>query len=520
MANNHRISGELEIKIREMCEKGYNATHIGKQFNISKTTVGKWAIQNGFNLSKNTSSKTLDLEPKIIEMLKMGIPRKIICSELKVHFDTVTRVAAHHGLTKILRNPKENALLKILSKEEVESRIPDNSRFLHYDETINKYVFLCTVTNKEFSKSTGKIDQGSPYGKSGKQLTELDFIEKLKSMNYTIKPGTFTKTKEPVIVYCPKGHERVLSKANYALKFNCPTCGNNGTSGPEQEILAWVRQFYPNAYKLKLPGNITKHKEIDIYIPELKLGIEYCGLYYHKEDVNSSVEERDIAESKHYKKMLIANSLGIELITIFGDEWESNGEQIRGFLKSKLQSNKYKIQARQCNVVEINKKDAKLFLDNTHIQGADESIVYFGLYFKGDLAGVISGGRHPHRHVSDDKSLYLNRLAFSYDLTVSGGASKLLSHLIKYAKSNGFNKIISWSDNRWSNGGIYKTLGFQFDSQLDKGRGLSDGSIWPDYTYVYRGKRITRHVAKSNNLIELELDKVWDCGKKKWQLYL
>ena len=57
MANKSKIVGEVEVAVREMCEKGYNATHIGKQLGLAKDTIKLWAKKNGIELNLRLSIK-------------------------------------------------------------------------------------------------------------------------------------------------------------------------------------------------------------------------------------------------------------------------------------------------------------------------------------------------------------------------------------------------------------------------------------------------------------------------------
>lgn len=65
---------------------------------------------------------------------------------------------------------------------------------------------------------------------------------------------------------------------------------------------------------------VIKPKEIDIYLPDLKIGIEYNGLYWH------SIEHGNDKYS-HRNKSLACRKLGIRLIHIF--EFENLDEQIQ-----------------------------------------------------------------------------------------------------------------------------------------------------------------------------------------------
>lgn len=65
---------------------------------------------------------------------------------------------------------------------------------------------------------------------------------------------------------------------------------------------------------------IIKPLELDIYIPELKLGLEYNGLYWH-------CVERGFPKDKHRLKSIACKNQGIRLIHIY--EFEDLDEQIQ-----------------------------------------------------------------------------------------------------------------------------------------------------------------------------------------------
>jgi hypothetical protein len=507
MPNKSKIVGEIEVKVREMCEKGYNPTHIGKQVGLAKDTIKSWANKNGIVLSNRLSSKIIDLEPKIIELLKNGVSRKQIQTQLHVHYDQVTEISLRHGIK--IKDQLEAAIDKTISLEEAQKRLPpDGSQVIGYDQQKNKYI-IKALDGFIYHKSSAKIKQGDPRGKSGTPLTIENVKEQLVKLGYEYVEGFTIKRKPLKAKHLKCGQIRENRLENFYFQ-DCPTCSNTGTSKAELELLEWVRTFYPSAHKYKFQERITKPKEIDIYIPELKLGIEYCGLYFHSEKIENA------GESKHYKKMLAANEIGIRLITIFENEWLNKRDQIKGFLISIFKRNERIVYARDCKVVELDCDVANAFLNETHIQGkTTNNGIFYGLVYEGELLAVVNGGMHPQKAQKSD-TLYLNRLAFKFNTTVVGGSSRLFSYLVKYAKSNNYNKIISWSDNRWSEGNVYSTLGFTFDSQKLKGRGLRDGSIWPEFYYCFMGSIYTKKGVKKLQLDTTMLPKVYDCGKKRW----
>lgn len=77
------------------------------------------------------------------------------------------------------------------------------------------------------------------------------------------------------------------------------------------------------------------------------------------------------------------------------------------------------------------------------------------------------------RHTRQRDDLVLDRLCFKDDVTVRGGASKLFKHAAIWAKNKNHNKIISFSDKRWSKGVVYEKLEF-----------VKEATLYPDYSYV------------------------------------
>lgn len=100
---------------------------------------------------------------------------------------------------------------------------------------------------------------------------------------------------------CDKGHEWKASIVSRRRNHFCPICNSNKqTSICEKAIV-----YYLEKKKIKLIENYKiGRKEIDIYIPSLKLGIEYDGQYYHRDLV------KDLNKNELCKKN------GIKLIRI------------------------------------------------------------------------------------------------------------------------------------------------------------------------------------------------------------
>ena len=113
------------------------------------------------------------------------------------------------------------------------------------------------------------------------------------------------------------------------------------------------------------------------------------------------------------------------------------------------------------------------------------------------------------KKMSDDEwnlSRFCNKLGFS----AVGGASKLLKYFIEAYKPS---RIVSYADKDWSQGNLYEKLGFKKVYETK-----------PDYKYI-DSKSIKRlHKSKfrksKTGISEssLNLPKIWDCGKIKYNL--
>ena len=95
-------------------------------------------------------------------------------------------------------------------------------------------------------------------------------------------------THKKVWWMCAKGHE--WPAAIYSRKTSgCPVCsGETKTSFPEQAILFYFRQVTTARSRFQ----IKPRTEIDIYLPDLQIGIEYDGSYYHKGILSEEREQR------------------------------------------------------------------------------------------------------------------------------------------------------------------------------------------------------------------------------------
>ena len=253
--------------------------------------------------------------------------------------------------------------------------------------------------------------------------------------------------------------------------------------------------------------------ELDIYIPDKKTAIEFNGSYWHSEACLSSVEARN----KHINKLKLCREKEIRLFNVFENTWDDRQKQYLNLIRSSLGLNTVNIGARECS---INEDICKDFYNQYHIQGYGRgTIKFFNLVCYNEVVASISVSKH-HRQNASSKSIVLNRLCFKDGYNVRGGASRLFKYMTGWAKDNGYSDIISFSDNCWTDGDIYKILDFELVKEYG-----------PDYFYwdikkrCYRSKQSQKK--KSTNCpdgkterewcMEMGLYRIYDCGKKLWK---
>ena len=110
---------------------------------------------------------------------------------------------------------------------------------------------------------------------------------------------------------CEKGHEWEASVSNrHRLKVGCPYCSQS-ISFPEKAIFFYLKRYIndiiPN-YRSKDINN----KEIDIFLPNIKFGIEYDGLAFHNKLKDK--EKDEICKNKGITLLHVAEKKGSKLM--------------------------------------------------------------------------------------------------------------------------------------------------------------------------------------------------------------
>jgi hypothetical protein len=235
---------------------------------------------------------------------------------------------------------------------------------------------------------------------------------------------------------------------------------------------------------IKDDRKILNGKELDIYIPEIKIAFEFNGLYWHSD----LFKEKDY----HLNKKIKCEELGINLIHIWEDDWLYKKEVVKSRILNLLNNSK-KIGARKCTIKEVDSKTSKEFNITNHLQGNVNSSYRIGLFYNDELVSLMTFGktRRSLGSKSNDNEWELYRFCNKLGHNINGSFSKLLRFFEKNKKPK---KLISYANRDWSiiNQNVYEKSGFLFERTTPV-----------NYWYFKDNKREHRFNWRKDKLIKL-----------------
>lgn len=207
--------------------------------------------------------------------------------------------------------------------------------------------------------------------------------------------------KIPVEIICPNGHHYFQSPNKHLSGHGCKYCARIISSYEMklQEFLKSINiEFESSNRKI-----LNNSKELDIYIPQYSIAIEFNGLYWH------STERRDAL--LHLTKTEECLSKGINLFHIFEDEWNFKQGVVKSILRDALGVSEETINANDCTIREISTSVARDFLNANNINGYRNSKYKYGIYTNNnELVSVITFGNYNKENSSYDIISFSNKL--------------------------------------------------------------------------------------------------------------
>lgn len=447
------ICSDIDTLKRLASDKSYTNNDIALYFKVSKNIIAKWFNELGINRISLMNNEGKKPSKEILE------------NEYKEY--NSTELSKKYGVTSVtIKNWLKSYNILIRNFSEIQTighkkSIPNLEK--KYGKGIRSPFQLEHIKDK--IKASNLIKYGIEY-----PTQSLEIRDKIKQINlekYGIE-NTFGLVKNQ-----SKGELECIQKLN-----------ENGMN------LVSTRKILSGAF------------ELDGYDEDKKIAIEYCGLYWHSE---AGGKDRNY----HYKKWKECSDLGIKLYTIFEDEWKTNSNKIIKYITFPFNI-QHKVYARNTEIKDISAEYATYFCNMYHLQGKTKNISKsYGLFLNDNCLMIMGFGTH-HR-ISN--KIAMNRLCSINNTQVIGGASKLINHASNIFQDD----IITWSDNRWSNGNVYNSIGCELDSHL------LPSYYWTDFQEKFsKQSRRKNNTDQPKELTEtqynklLGLSKIWDCGKIRW----
>jgi hypothetical protein len=400
---------------------------------------------------------------------------------------------------------------------------------IEYKNAHTDVIIVCPI-HGEFKQRPSNHLNGSGCPKCGQERTAKSVrntLKYFKENSFKTHKGeydyslinSYINNKTKVKIICPKHGNFEQQPIAHLLGQRCPKCAIK-ISKAEQEIADFIKSL---GLDIKQSDrNVLDGYEIDILIPELKYGIEYNGLYFHREGLLDGIGGGK-TKFYHLNKTEKAKEKGFNLIHIFEDEWLSNPEIIKAKLSHifKRSNSKIKIGARKCKVKHISHNESKDFLKKYHIQGYDNAKLRYGAYYENQLVGLMT-----FVETKRGSNIWkLNRYATNHNYHIVGLASKLLK---AFEREISPQSVITFADRRYTlneDKNLYTAIGFKLVDKTE-----------PAYYYVKKNEYIRHNRVKfmkhkllkeypqfdekmteKEITIELGYDRVYDCGNFKFE---
>ena len=409
---------------------------------------------------------------------------------------------------------------------------------VNYVNSRTKVCIICP-THGEFWQTPHNHLKGYGCAECGKEKSHLpkitteDFISKSKERHgnkYDYSKAYYKTWDAKVCIICPEHGEFWQTPSNHINGSGCPKCANEKRKNallkdtklfvdvttlihdeePKDEIVSLFSEIEHQQHNREILNGM----EIDIFIPPLKLGIEYNGLRWHSEEFGKD-------HRYHLDKLNKCNEKGIRLIQIFEDEWINHREICESKLKQicGLNTNP-KIYARKCEIREISDKtEAYEFLDKNHIQGRTVCTIALGAYYQNNLVGVMTFKKEKEGYWD------LNRFATDINYQCVGIGGKLFKY---FTRNYPFIEIKSFADRRWTTdptNNLYTKLGFAFDSFVPPTYWYHNPKINPYirfHKFGFRKQHLHKQYGLPLTMTEREMTetlgyiRIWDCGLIKY----
>lgn len=341
---------------------------------------------------------------------------------------------------------------------------------------------------------------------------------------FSYAAGGYKGANTPMQLQCNKHGLRLQqTPTNHMSGRNpCPKCNHMKSHGEEQ-VFAFLSSLTPAEARNR---TLLKPKELDIYLPEKQLAVEYCGEHWHSHGDAASEKAKKL---NHFKKYKECKAQGVRLITLWESEWQEHNYAVRRLLRNAVGKSRGKLMARKCELRKVASAEARAFYERYHPQGGSGSGEHYALFWGDKMVACMRFvlGANDRGAGAAHRTWTLGRYATR--ITVAGAASRLFK---AFVQEHNPPEVKSFSDNRFFEGGMYAQLGFVLDAEV-----APDYTVWHPKLGIlpkphYQRRQIPNRLAAvgSTEVFDPATDprtekemtylmgarRLYDCGKKRW----
>ena len=272
-----------------------------------------------------------------------------------------------------------NRMTKEIFIDKLNNKFPNKFDILSdYVNSTTKIKIKCLTCNNVFDiRPSSLLSRGrcpncsklnrQPRENTWNRILSSEFKDKFYDLikdEYTllseyIKAEDYIKVRHNVC-----GYEWTIRARNFISPSSanrCPICSRSHSKA-EDELHSFIKSIYSGKVLLNDRDAISPY-ELDIYIPDKKVAIEYNGTYWH------SAEYKD--KNYHYNKSKLCEDRGIRLIHIWEYEWNNDRQKpiLLNIIKSALGIIENKVYARKLDIEVRTSISMKDFFNKNNIQG-------------------------------------------------------------------------------------------------------------------------------------------------------
>ena len=263
------------------------------------------------------------------------------------------------------------------------------------------------------------------------------------------------------------------------IRYNtiiCTICNpiSSFISGAEKIFKKFISDNYSDKI---IKSRILDGKEIDVYLPELNIGFEFNGLYWHSDDFKDN--------NYHKNKIDLAKFKNIKLFHVYQDDWTYKKDIMKKDILRLLKPiNKEKV-----NIFECDEEIAYLYVSNNNLYD----------YEKSNMNICVSNSNNEIISM-----MSLKRRKDIYEIKRLTG-DDYFDDIFKYLIGKYKPKTILGTINKdWNLYNFYERNNFIVEKEID-----------PCFQYVLKNGHKGTVI---DNLLEKQIPKIYDGGKISYKI--